>query len=213
MRTVNYYRQTLKITITAALLIAIGVSVVIGIYFFFPAFRLELKFVSVVLGAGAALYAAYYTGLNVKLLHEAEKRHRAFEMVSRIDEISTIRNRNLIEAHIIPDNMSQKEVYETVVSDPELQSSATHLLNRIEDLSIAIQEGYVDEGVTFRSLHYLVVSNYERLRGYLKEMRTCKKHDTLFIQTERLATRWREQTSVLDGRRLTHDIEGINNDQ
>jgi hypothetical protein len=80
-------RVSVNIEITAFIVIALACGLLIFAYFVLPAQNKDdVKFIGIVLGAGAAIYSAYYTG--AKLAADAE-RARKEQSMKLLDGLSS----------------------------------------------------------------------------------------------------------------------------
>jgi hypothetical protein len=175
-------------------------AIIILLYFLFPAIQEELKFVIAVVGGASVICAAYYTGVALHRRIYYEKKQRSFEILRDLNVIENIRIRNLIDRQVDYKSKSSPELYNEILGKDELYCAVNTLLSLLEDISIAIQDEYVDEEVLFLSLQRIVPWAYEGLKFFIDAERERYKSTVMFIELEKLAHAWSKSKSLRTGK-------------
>jgi uncharacterized membrane protein len=164
--------------------------------------RNELRFLTALLGGAAMVYAGYYAGARLRINLARDKQHRGSEIIQSLNNIDMASIRVFIEKEINTKEISQQDLYDKILNDPEVLSMITVILGFFEYVSIAIQEDYADEVFLYKSLGFLVPWTFYSLNSYIIEERTRLDESALYIELEKLADAWKKKTSLLTGKSL-----------
>jgi hypothetical protein len=193
---------TFRLTITVGVLVVAAIGAIILIYLVAPSRDEQLKFVASVVAGGAGLYAAYYLGAALHLQIKMEQQHRSFEILERTNEVDVVRVRRFIEEEIAHKKLSSEETYKKIVDNDEIRSGVRSLLGMIEDISIAIQSGYVNEKIMYYSLGLMVPYSLEKLQPYIQKEREFLGNQSLFHEAEKLGRQWVQGDLWTTGERM-----------
>ena len=193
----------LKITIFVFISALSGALIYSYIHFPLNDDRDLIKFIASVLGAGAAVYGAYYAGLSLNLKIKQDKRVESFRILDKLNGQEFVGVRNFIARKMKGRHrISDAELYKMVNQNKEFYDSVIMLLGLLEAASIAIQEDYVDENVLYKSLASLVSKNWDDLRGYIEQYRDRAKRPTLWIEFQKLHHSWAAKKRLGDNKPL-----------
>jgi hypothetical protein len=189
-----------------SLLLLLGIVLVL-VYIFIEEFRAELTFISAITAGLAAIYAGYYAAKSIKIATERDKVHRAFEIIHRLDIPDFVRTRQFIEKiDIDPTKDSAVGMFKKINDDFELQSSVTSLLSMFENLSIAIQRGYVDEVTVYLSTCVQVPYYFDKLSPYINYVRKKYNSNAISIEFEKLANSWKARKFLSSGKYIPEEL-------
>jgi hypothetical protein len=181
-----------------AAVLALLAGALVAVRLMFPEFRDELVFITLVIAGAVAAYSAYYARSNVQGQLRLNTVRRAFEIIDQTNSVEFTRIRRLLNIEIDHRKLGPSELYQRIMADFELATRVTVLLGVYEDVSIAIQAGYADEDVLFKSLHFPVTWAWDRFSTFTQELRRTNRDESLYSQLEKLATAWSAECSVLD---------------
>ena len=178
-------------------------SIAIICYLFFPNHQETIKFISLLLGAAAAIYSAYYVGASLRLGLISSKMERSFKLLSIFSNPTFVKVRKFLtketDQHL---ETSPIEFYEKINSNTELQEAVTMALGIFEDMSIAIQNNHIDEDIMYTSLGFMVPFHFSRLKSFIGQERIKNKSDIIFIEVEKLYNSWNRNLWLSDGKPL-----------
>ncbi len=153
------------------------------------------------MGGSSAIYSAYYVGLGLRSRLEEDRRHRAFEFLALLNRPEFIKVRKFIEEEIQnPDQVAEKDLYSTVVSNFGLHVAIREVLGTFEDMALAIQFEHFDEDVLHRSVSVISDRHYVHLAFYIRQHRLEFDSPKLFCEFEALCNSWRKGRRLSDGK-------------
>ena len=185
-----------KITIHLWLLIALGIIILMMLYSFATPYRDHIIFAAAILGGAAGIYSAYYIGISLRLNLEREKKNKSFELLGLLNRQETVDVRQFIEDKV--KQVPAKNVYGLIMENKDLLTSVTVVLGIFEDISMAIQAGFVDENIMYQSLHFMIDHYFSKLQPYIARCRDEDKNHTIYIETEKLALSWKIKERLYD---------------
>lgn len=190
----------ISVRITVLLVIVCVVLVCLGVYSVLPQSREHVRFVAALLGGAAAVYSAYYVGEALRLKLRRDRQEESFRILELLNRPEFVQVRHFLEAQVEGhESLSEEELFKRIDCDEVLDNAVTVVLGILEDASIAIQHGFVDEDVVYLSLYTIVARNYSGLQGYIRQLRK-KRSPSLFIEFERLSVAWCAGKRLCDGR-------------
>jgi hypothetical protein len=202
-KTVGVLSQiSFKFKVTVAICLVLAVILLFTLFIILPDYRNELRFLTALLGGAAMVYAGYYAGARLRINLARDKQHRGSEIIQSLNNIDMASIRVFIEKEINTKEISQQDLYDKILNDPEVLSMITVILGFFEYVSIAIQEDYADEVFLYKSLGFLVPWTFYSLNSYIIEERTRLDESALYIELEKLADAWKKKTSLLTGKSL-----------
>ena len=182
-------------------------------YVAFVPIREEVIFVLSALAGWGAVYSAYFVGetLRVQIAQKdtdlrQQRIDRSFALKAEFDDPQLIAFRTKIESVIrsirkkhtdVTEDECARELYETIVRDPEALVAARSILNKIESASLAVQFGNADEEVLYRDLSTIIINTYRNLEFFVESRRArtgVRNADRAFREAQKLVESWeREQ--------------------
>jgi len=186
-------------------IVVIALSLVLA-FAFFPARGEVIKFIAAIVAGSCGVYSAYYVGAGLRLKLDRDKRQASFEILSLLNRPEFAQLRGFLDAKVERhSDISEVEIYNSIVEDAKLGDAVTVVLGILEDASIAIQQEYVDEDILYMSISQIVFRNHKGLTGYINQLRKHMNNVTYYIEFQRLAVSWEQKTRLSDGRTLPRD--------
>lgn len=163
-----------------------------------PSSHEEIKFVTSLVVGAAVICSAYYVGASLRLQVVNNMQKASFELLNMINTKAFVTDRSLIEKKIEwPQEITDNELYEQINNDPVLDAAVVSVTGVLEDMSIAIQSGFVDEIILYRSMRSIVLFYWARLRGWIIQTRNIRNTESLLVEFEKLATTWEMRRSLI----------------
>lgn len=182
-------RFSMRITIAGLLLLLASAASLL--FVFLPDARDELVFVVSVLGGTATVYSAFYIGAGLRSqLHNARVA-ASFDIFRDFNSVEFIRLRNRLQNEFDPQKTKPSEAYGKITASEELHTAVKALLNHLETISIAVQQGYADEVTLYQCMHTIVPWTIERFAPFITEVRKIYETQTIYSELQRLADSWR----------------------
>lgn len=201
--------ELLRLNLSVPLWFVLGLGVLallIG-YLLAPSYRDQIKFTASLIAAGAAIYSAYYIGAALRLQVARDRQRSSFEILSLLNRPEFVEVRNFLEHEVEGhENVSAAELFKKIEEDNKLDNAVTVVTGILEDMSIAIQNDYVDEDILFASLGAIVRRNWSGLRGWVEQIRLKRHAPGIGIELQKLATSWDSGTRLSDGKKLIAPI-------
>lgn len=91
----------------------------------------------------------------------------------------------------------------------KFQPAAELMLGYYEEVSIAVQEGHVDERVIYRSLVRVVQKDWQKLRPYAEYKKKLEDIPEIYQEVELLANAWSHGMFLSTGRAVDSDLPQI----
>jgi Domain of unknown function (DUF4760) len=194
---------TFNVRITIAILvIAVGI-LFCALYFLFPSHGDDIKFVATIIGAGSAIYTAYYVGSSYRMGINRDKLRSTFAFTGELSKINKTSIRIFIEQELSEKELNSAQIYEKIHNTDGIEAQVTILLNSFEDISVAIQNAYVDERVAKLTLGFMIPFYFGKLKPYVAEVRKRLSNDQLYIETEKLVDYWKHNKLLSEGEVIT----------
>jgi len=158
---------TVKLTI-AVILTVLALAAIL-LHIFIPSWNREIEFAAVVIGGAAAVYAAYYTAISLRLSVTLTRDRNTFDLLKELNRIDVTRIRLEIKHKLSAENLTAKDVHEKILADSELLGAVNTLLGLFEDMSLAVQYDHVNEEILYYSLLFLVPWTFDTLKPFINE--------------------------------------------
>jgi hypothetical protein len=182
------------------------IIIAIIIYFMCPGHQEGIKFVTTSLFVGAVIYSAYNVGASLRLQVRHNMQKASFDLLNMINTKEFVKDRAFIDERIMQhQGMTDKELYDEINNDKDLDAAVTAVTGVLEDMSIMIQAGFIDESILYKSMRSIVLRNWQGLRGWIKHTRERRKkesplkEESTLIEFQKLATSWDMAKSLIDG--------------
>lgn len=178
--------------------------VLIAMFLSFDKYREEIKFVASMLAGLAAIYSAYHVAEALKRNVEFNLKSKSFEFSQKVDQ------KEFVEAMTILDNfkaelfargitVSQGNTYNktfhSMINENKdtTSKSARLILNVFEDISVAVQEGFIDEEIIFLCIKTLYVRYVSDLEPYILHERIFRDNkSSLYQESIKSRNAWKE---------------------
>jgi len=194
-------------------LIVIVVIIMISLcllYFMLPnGYQNDIVFVREVLLMGGGIITAVYVGRGFYFQVEWNKSDVSFKLLGDFNDKDMSRNRSLLEKTY---EGNDKCSYDRLCKDDVLKGSFLMLSGFFEDMSMAIQRGYVDEELLYFSLRNIVKVNWKGLSECIKQYREKKENPHYLSEFERLGESWGKEMSLSSGKKFSNrfnDCSGL----
>lgn len=195
-----------KFRITLAFILILFSLAFTSIYHFLPSYRDTLIFLTAIIGGSAALYTAFYTAQSLIIGLQRDKIKSAFELTRQLDSIELIKVRTLVIDELSNRDIEEGRVWEIITSDKDKHDAVRSVLNHLEDISIAIQRGLVDEEVIYLALGYLAPHIYKTLKPYIEDQRDKRRFSKLASELELLVKSWENKKFLSNDAKINEDI-------
>ena len=118
---------SIKITVGFLLVIfAIGISLLFVLY---PTYRVELTFISAMIGGSATIYSAFYAGLGIRNKIQQDKLAHSFDLMKLTKIVDLVRARTKLESEFEHGKVAPDDFYSKVVEDEEVHTAIKALLS------------------------------------------------------------------------------------
>jgi hypothetical protein len=191
--------QTRVATVGAVL--ALAVAGVVAAYDYLPGNRQDLIFFVAVVASSAALYAAYFAGAALHATLEHQRQRLSIELDRDLHELDLTRLRSFLD-EVELNESGQQQAYERILANDDLHAITRTMLNRFENIAVAIQVGAADELTLYFMIKSMVKFYYGHLHGYILHLRKAGDQPTAYVEVQKLARAWEGNESVITGRRL-----------
>lgn len=177
--------------------VVVIIIIFIGTYCFFDKARNEITFAAGVLGAGCAVYSAFYAGRAIYQNLEEKKIDRTVEAATKWNESNlktakqTVRQ---IGKLIIsePDESKRLVIIEREINNQiDKEMDLIEILNFLERICVFINKGITDEDLSKEFYKTLILSHFFAYEPWIKKLRAAPgASKTIFIHLETVAKRW-----------------------
>lgn len=191
-----------KVRLTLAVLLILFCSLAISAFALLPAYRELLIFSSAIVGGSAAIYAAYFAALTLRINLKRDMLKSALYITNRVNGLDLTKVRTFVEERLGNGNLAPTEIYKEVTKDKEIRDAVRIVLNHFEDVSISIQKGDSDETMVHMTLCWMVTSIFNSLKPYIYERRKIIGSPTIYLELERLAKCWESGKYLSTGKPL-----------
>jgi len=169
-------------------------------YVVYPNLHEELKFFLSVIGGAAVIFGCYYNAITLRQTLQDRRKEHAFALINAQSDMADARK--IVGELIRQPNVSPADLTRNICSDIKLRAYVDTILCHIENISIAIQNHYVDEQVLHSAAGTFVSFYSEGLTDYIDEVRKMYKSDTIYCELKELAAAWKAKRSLATGQRL-----------
>jgi uncharacterized membrane protein YjgN (DUF898 family) len=181
-----------------SIVILIGI-IFVFLYFLFPTYREEWKFIAAIIGGLAALYTGYYVAATLRFTYVQERIQRSFEFNQKMQTVDYSKIRIAIHKVIDRNELTDEQKFEEIEKNEDIKSAVVSMLNTFENISIAITYGYVSEELIYRAFAWIMPHYFYKLKAYVDVSR--KRDDKrIWKDVERLVDHWKEGEFLLDNK-------------
>ena len=173
-------------------------------YICLPECRDSLIYVASIIVGISFIYSAYYVGASVRLGIQYDRMKNSFEFLEKFNNIKLIECRTKIKDFIDSKPEASNELSEKIKQDFDLKISIRTTLNLCENVSIAIQKGYVDEAILCKDLFVAIPWFLRNLGNHIQDLRNEYEDESIYCEMEKLADSWTK------GKYLSNDKNIIN---
>lgn len=170
----------------------------IFIHLKYPEFENSLNYITTVVIAFSGVFSAVYIGKGLSNRIYFDKVKNSFEFNNYFNSHEYNELKELCSKEYDAKHHAPKELISKVESDPELLPKLKSILNKFEDLSLAIQNDYVDEKMLYWSLDLIVQFYIENFQSYIKEMQSYDKE--AYIELMKLYDAWSKRIYLSTGK-------------
>jgi len=168
-------------------------AIVFGIsfgYILLPIYRQELTFIAYLLGGGGAIYSGIYVGISVNRKVIQDKLQHSYQFLYQTKSVELSRVRTKLEKDFDPKKLSPEQFFDAVVSDVDIHTTVKVLLGLYEDLSVAVQDGFVYEPTVYKSVCTSLPYMYNTFTPYIQEVRKRREDERVYCEIEKLSNSW-----------------------
>ena len=172
----------------------IFVGVIVGVYFFLPAHKDLATFIAIAVGAAAAIVSAFYIAQSVYANVQSEEMTRTMSLTSEWNTTSLFDSKKAVIGLIKPIADKPREerlriIQERIKDDDMLELNITNVLNYLEDLSVLVDKGFVNEDVIRELYQTNVLRYYDVFEPWIADLRN-RRGSRLYIGLESLCRKW-----------------------
>lgn len=187
--------HTPRLPVTIGVILAFLVTVLTVVYGLqWPLDRPTVAFLAAALAAAGAIAGAFYIGrtLHVHLEREARTpQDAAFRYMERWNDPAMFHARHVCREII--DTLGPQgpeKVKEDLDKNLEKRTNVGHILNFLEELSVAVQMKRTDETLTRRQFEGLAIRLYQLLTPWIEEQRRIRGRPKLWVEIQWLYENW-----------------------
>ncbi len=186
-----------------ATLLTIVAFFILLIYFKFPEHEEALKFVTAVIVAFSGVFSAIYVGkgLSNRIHFDKVKNSLAFCDFFNSHEYNGLRE--ICKTEYNSRTHSPVDLVQKVKLNTEHYYMLKAILNKIEDMSIAIQRNYVDEKVLYWSLDLIVDFHVTNFSPLIDE--AVEENEETYMEMIKLHSSWSNDTYLSTGKPVKDD--------
>lgn len=192
--------KTYTLTVSIGLLLTLIALILIISYIYYPSFRKELTFISAIIGGFSTLYSAIYIAISLKDQIHRNTIANAMDISKNISQMNMTKIKEFIEKKISITTTS--EFHGKIVDDHELFIALRKLLAALDNASIGVQSGFVDEKTLYSSLVVVVTVIFDRFRPYITEERKIYTDERIYCEFELLADSWKRGILLTTGKKI-----------
>ncbi len=193
--------------------------ILIYLYITKPERREELIFIALIMGGLAAICSAFYTGralrfqsesLDKQLKFQKEQadeqlkfqketlkiQNRQFIVKNTYDLITAITGKEVVEmrhellSKFNHDKTAPEEVYGKITADNNLHTALKTILNLYENISLAIQDNYIDEKIIYKNVSFILPWTYDTFKPYITKFRKKHNDPRIYCEIAKLSNAW-----------------------
>jgi hypothetical protein len=163
-------------------------------YALLPKDRDPLTFVALAITAAGTIGGTFYVAETIRDQGEQAKRTHAFEMMARWNSPDLFHSRfawNKISHQFQQNGAGAVRTY---LNDPANENDVTnirHILNFIEEISIAVREDHADGPLLKRAFRSIVMRAHEALSDWISDHRRATARNDIWEEFEWLYSAWR----------------------
>ena len=189
-----------RFPIKASFLLALLVTLAGVIFWKFPQFRDILIFVGSALVMAATVLSAYYIGKGLDVTIEqrnasakAERVARAFRFMERWND--PLRGQARAQWREIIEELRGQNVDKVgeLLTDGKKKAVVVDMLNFLEEMALASNEGLVDDTTLMGLFHTLMNEYHGILEEWIKRHRAVKNRPKACVEFDVMLRRWNEK--------------------
>lgn len=180
-----------------ATFIIIVCALLIWAYFYFPTHHKALSFITTIIVAGSGVFSAIYVGKGLSNRIHFDKINNSFQFTGYFNSHEYNRLKEVCTQKYHHHDHSRDDLLQKVKADEELLSKLKSILNKFEELSIAIQNGYVDEEVCYWTLDIILQFYTANFMAYIEEVRAID--DEVYMELMDLYNHWSNNKFLYTG--------------
>lgn len=190
---------TLKIPVTASVILTIAVVVLTYLYATRESWRSTITFFGAAAGIAAGILSAFYVGRGLRITIEQrdkalkdDKISRAFVLAQRWNEPNLARVREDWRALLEEiDEKNEHEVCEILHGDHHKKAIAADVMNFFEEVGYAVRSGVADIETLKNTHRSIVVHYYSTISPWINKIRRDEHQQTAYEHFEWLRDQWK----------------------
>lgn len=191
------FKVTLKLGIVLTIL---GIIICVA-FIMYPEKRTEVIFVSTVVGALCGIYSTFYVGYGLKQQQRMTKLDNSFSFLDKYDDLEFHSLSPFLNEDFNPKEHKPVDFYNKIKNDKEVSSAIRLRYNFFEDLSLAIQNDYVNELILYDSMDSILQLHCEKFDLWIEGHKNIFLNpDELYIEVNKLRNSWKEKKLLSDGK-------------
>ncbi len=155
-----------------------------------------LNFLTTILETSAGVTSAFYIGQNIRLNAESKKLDRTTSYISRWNDTAfDSARRAAYQIHEMLDGRRINEhsiiIQEALDNDLDLKLGVLDALNFLEEMSLCVSLGIIDEKTTYQFYRSIVQAYCTTFNLWIIKLRNDKENPTLFKSFTDLCEKWK----------------------
>jgi Domain of unknown function (DUF4760) len=170
------------------------------IFWYFPRLHDILTFLGTGFAMAAGVIAAYYIGKTLQITVNqrdeglnADKVNKAFSFIQRWNTAPLEERKQWWKLLQSMRSKTSPEI-DDLLKEGENRTMVVEVLNFLEEMSLAINEGLADEATLIKFFRTILEGYYSLLADWINKQRTDRTHarPRVFVQFEEVAKRWQK---------------------
>lgn len=183
-----------------ATLILISCTLLILAYFKYPTKHQALSFITTIIVAGSGVFSAIYVGRGLSNRIHFDRIKNTFEFTAFFNSHEYNELKEVCKQKYHHHDHSRDDLLAKVKADNDLLSKLKSILNKFEELSLAIQNGYVDEEVSYWTLDLILQFYTSNFMAYIEEVRSIDEE--AYIELIELYNHWQNGIFLSTGKQI-----------
>lgn len=193
----------------ATFLILLGI-IIVFIYFKFPEFEKSLTFITAIIVAFSGVFSAIYVGKGLSNRIHFDKVKNSFEFNNYFNSHEYNGLKEICKEEYDARNHSPNDLVQKVKNDEDLFYKLKSILNKFEDMSLAIQRNYVDEKILYWSLDLIVDFYISNFKSYIDDC--IKDNPETYMELLKLHECWSKRIYLLTGKSVDDDVDDFSSE-
>ncbi len=189
----QFFRANIPITVGLAGILAVLVLGISVAYWYFPTNREPILFFAIAVTAAATLSGTFYLGAALRMNVVQQSQLAAFALMARWNSPELFHSR--ADCHRVLDAFRARGVegVTEALRAEQVAMNIRHVLNFLEEISIAVKVGHVDEELLASAFAGLVIRAYNALGAWIGEHRRISGRQKVWAELEWLYERWHDR--------------------